>query len=155
MPLAVTPRGGAGIAPGVDLVEGEDGGVVFLWGMAAWCWSPGDGAGRRLAAVQVVETGAAQHQQVAAAFVVDEVTLRRWRQLWVTGGAEALVPRKRGPKGPSMMTPEKRAEVVRLRAAGWSRDAIVAELGVGAGSVSRALAAEPAPVSTGPDGAGT
>lgn len=53
MPLAVTPRGGAGIAPGVDLVEGEDGGVVFLWGMAAWCWSPGDGAGRRLAAVQV------------------------------------------------------------------------------------------------------
>ena len=152
LPLPVAPRGGAGIGVGVDLVEGVDGGVVFLWGMAAWCWAAGDEAGRRLAAVQAVETRAAQHREVAPAFGVDEVTLRRWRQSWTEGGVEALVPRKRGPKGPSMMTPEKRAEVVRLRAAGWSRDAIVVELGVGAGSVSRALAAEPAPVSPGPDG---
>lgn len=138
MPLA--PRGGAGVGRGVDLVEGDEGGVVFLWGMAAWCWSPGDEAGRRLAAVQAVETRAAQHQEVAAGFGVDEMTLRRWRHAWVAGGAEALVPRKRGPKGPSTMTADKQAEVARLRAAGWSRDAIAAELGVGAGTVSRALA---------------
>ena len=119
--------------------------MVFLWGMAVWCWSPGDEAGRRLAAVQAVEARAAQHREVAAAFGVDEMTLRRWRHAWVGGGVEGLVPRKRGPKGPSRMTEDKVAEVARLRAAGWSRDAIAVELGVGAGTVSRALAGVAAP----------
>ncbi len=146
LPLAVTPRGGVGIAAGVDLVEGADGGVVFLWGMAAWCWAPGDETGRRLAAVQAVETRAAQHQEVATAFGIDEVTLRRWRQCWIDGGVEALVPRKRGPKGPSKVTRVIVGEVVRLRAAGWSRNAIAGELGIGAGSVSRVMAGEAMPV---------
>jgi len=41
------------------MIEGDEGGVVFLWAMAAWCWSPTDVASRRLAALQLVATRSA------------------------------------------------------------------------------------------------
>ena len=53
---------------------------MFVWGMATWCWQPGDVAGRRLAAVQLIEAGAARVGEVAVAFGTDDVTLWRWRR---------------------------------------------------------------------------
>ena len=65
--LPLAPGGAVMIAPGVDVLESEgDGGVVFLAGHAAWSWAPGDACGRRLAAVGIVEAGAASQRQVAA-----------------------------------------------------------------------------------------
>ena len=61
----------------------------------------------------------------------------------------ALVPERPGPRGPSKLTEEKVAEISGLRAEGLSRAEIVERAGVGAGTVSRALAgsapAQPAP----------
>jgi transposase len=127
------------VAPGVDLIEGDDGGVVFLWAMAAWCWAPGDVAARRLAGVQLVETDSATRRAVAAAFGVDEATLWRWQRAYKAGGVAGLEPGVRGPKGPSKLTEAKVAEIVAARAAGASVAAVAGEVGVSARSVSSAL----------------
>lgn len=143
MPVPAAPPGSSPVSAGVDVREGDDGGVVFLWGMAAWCWHRDDVAGRRLAAVQLVETEAARPGEVATAFGVDEVTLWRWRRGYAAGGVAALALARPGPRGPSKLNEEKVAEVRRLRAAGLSRDAIAAETGLATGTVSRALAGVP------------
>jgi hypothetical protein len=73
--LPLVPAEARRIAPGVDLVEDDvHGGVVFLEGIAAWCWGAGDEPGRRLAMVGLVEAGAARHGEVAAGFGCAEVT---------------------------------------------------------------------------------
>src|SRR6266508_1359426 len=140
-PLALAPVGSVPVAPGVELLEVEAGGVVFVWGRATWCFDAGDVVGRRLAAVQLVETGAARHGEVANAFGVTPVTLRSWRRAYATGRTEALAPAKPGPKGASKLTEEKREEIERARAAGASMDDVAAKVGLSRNSVSRALAA--------------
>jgi len=78
-PLPWLPEGAEAVAPGVGLVSCPDGGgVVWVHGMATFCWEDGDQAGRRLAAVQLTELKAATQQQVAAAFGTDPVTVWRW-----------------------------------------------------------------------------
>ena len=77
-PLPLAPTGSVEINQGAHLLETEEGGVIFLWGMAAWCWEPDDVVGRRLAAVSLVETRAATPTEVASAFDVNFVTVRRW-----------------------------------------------------------------------------
>jgi transposase len=141
LPLPIAPSGGTGVGAGVDLVENDEGGAVFVWGAATWCWDAGDVVGRRLAAVQAVETGAAQHQEVAEAFVVDEVTLRRWRHRWRAGGVAGLVPAKRGPKGPSKLDEGTVDEIRARRAEGASMDAIAVAVGLSRDTVARALRA--------------
>ncbi|MFN2506670.1 MAG: putative transposase [Acidimicrobiales bacterium] len=148
MPVPAAPAGSSPVANGVDVHESDDGGVVFVWGMATWCWQPVDVAARRLAAVQLVETGAARPVEVCAAFGTDDVTLWRWRRDYRAGGVAALAPERPGPRGPSKLTEDKVAEIRRLRAEGASRATIAAQVGVGAGTVSRALAATPAPSPT-------
>lgn len=145
-PLPLSPAGSVSVAPGVDLLEVEAGGVVFVWGRATWCWDGGDVAARRLAAVQAVETGAARHGEVMAAFAITDVTLRAWRRSYADGGVEALSPRKRGPHGPSKLSEAKVAEIVAARARGASMDAVAASTGVSRDSVSRALASQATPV---------
>lgn len=142
-PLPLSPAGSVSVAPGVDLYEVDAGGVVFVWGRASWCWDASDVVGRRLAAVQLVETGSARHGEVTAAFGVADVTLRSWRRAYAEDGVEALSPRPRGPKGPSKLTEAKVAEIVEARASGASMDAVAATTGVSRDSVSRALAAQP------------
>ncbi len=153
MPVPVAPPDSRPVAPGVDVREGADGGVVFLWGMACWCWQPDDVAARRLAAVQLVGTGAAKPGVVAGAFGTDEVTLWRWRRDYDAGGVGALTPKRRGPKGPSKIDQAKIDEIRRWRGEGLSRDAVAERVGVSGASVSRVLAGvavssapEPGPV---------
>jgi transposase-like protein len=139
LPIPAAPPNSVPIATGVDLIESDEGGVVFLWAMAAWCWAPGDVASRRLAAVQLVETRSAPRRAVAVAFGADEATMWRWQHLYADGGVAALEPSTRGPKGPSKLTEAKVAEIVAARASGASMAAIAAQVGVCASSVSRAL----------------
>lgn len=143
--LPLSPAGSVAVAPGVDLLELDEGGVVFVWGRATWCWEPGDVIARRLAAVQLVETRSARHGEVAAGFGTDPDTLRRWRRAYGQGGVEALRPAKRGPTGPSKLTEVMVGEIRRRRAGGASMDDVAAAVGLSRNSVARALAADSAP----------
>ena len=139
LPVPAAPPGSAPVAPGVDMIEGDEGGVVFLWAMAAWCWSPTDVASRRLAALQLVSTRSASRAAVAVAFGVDETSLWRWQQRYAAGGVAALEPSARGPKRPSKLTEEKVGEITALRSQGVAMAEIAGRVGVSLNSVSRAL----------------
>lgn len=101
LPIPAVPRVSVPIAAGVDLIEGDDGGVVFLWAMASWCWSPADVAAHRLAAVQLIGTASATRRAVETAFGVDEASMWRWQRDYATGGVAVLDPSARRPKRPS------------------------------------------------------
>ena len=144
-PLPLEPAGSVAVAPGVQLLETNQGGVVFLWGMAAWCWEPGDVAGRRLAAVQLVEVGAAFPGEVADAFGVTYEAVRLWRQAYTASGTEGLMPQKLGPRRPVKLTEEVRQKVQVLAGKGIGLRAIAREVGLDPSTVRRALPKKPAP----------
>ena len=144
-PLPIAPAGSRPVAPGVDFLESAEGGSVFLWGMAAWCWSSSDVTARRLAAVQLVGSKAASRRAVAEAFGVAEPTMWRWQSDYAASGVEGLAPERKGPKGPSKLTAEKRDEIRALREEGLSLAAVAARAGVSTDTVRRALAEVPAP----------
>jgi transposase len=126
------------------LVADGDGGRVFIRGELCNAWDAGDDLGRRLAAVQLVRIKAARAMQVATAFGVTTVTLWRWRKELDTAGAQGLAQDKRGPKGPSRLTPAVVADIASRRRGGASLRAIAAAVGVSTFSVRRALT-EPTP----------
>jgi transposase-like protein len=145
-PLPLVPQGSVRIADAVWLCEDADGtGAVFVWGQATWSWSAGDRATRKLAAVQLVVIKAAFQRQVASAFGVDEDTLIGWRRRYETAGVEGLVPQRPGPKGPSKLTEDKRAEIVALRHDGLTQAEVARRAGVSKNMVFRALAAAAPP----------
>jgi len=153
-PLPLVPPGSLHVAEGVAFLEGEGGtGSVFLWGMAAWQWESGDSAARRLAAVQLVNSKAARQRDVAEAFGVHENSLVRWRSAYRSGGVEALLADRPGPKGPSKLTDAKREEIRRLRVTGLSLAVVAGRTGVSTDTVRRATASTgeqaPAPSATG------
>src|SRR5664279_907605 len=117
--LPLTPAGAVMIGDATSLVTDQDGGRVFIRGELCFVWDTGDDLGRRLAAVQLVRIKAATAMQVAAAFGVTTVTLWRWRKELDTSGAQGLAQDKRGPKGPSRLTPEVVADIASRRRGGW------------------------------------
>jgi transposase len=146
-PLPVAPAAGAvSIGEAVALVEDSDGGRVFLRGELVYAWSADDVPLRRLAAVQLVANKAARVGDVAAAFGVDNGTLWRWGQQLSATGVGGLVPDKRGPKGPSRLSPEVVADITARRAAGASYRKIATATGVSYTSVRRVCT----PAATGP-----
>jgi hypothetical protein len=136
-PLA--PAGAVLIGDAATLVADGDGGRVFIRGELCFVWDAGDDLGRRLAAVQLVRIKAATAMAVATAFEVTTVTLWRWRKERDTSGAQGLAQDKRGPKGPSRLTPEVVADIRSRRRGGASLRAIAAAVGVSTFSVRRAL----------------
>src|SRR5271166_2282282 len=139
LPLPLLPAGAAGIAPGVGLLDGEQGGLVTVHGLATFAWDAGDEAGRRLAAVQLVRLRAASQGQVAEAFGVDPATIWRWDQSLTSGGVAGLVPGRRGPKGASKLTSGLAARIAELDAAGKTLRQIAAATGVSTFTVRAAL----------------
>ena len=158
LPLALVPVGSVRVTDGVSLVEDGNGdGTVLLWGQAAWCWDASDPAARRLAAVQLVNSAAADQRAVASAFGVNETTVWRWRADYARGGVASLLPALHGPKGPSKLTKEKCAEIVALRAAGKTLAEVAHATGVSPDTVRRAHAVAStaaAPVKEGSPGGG-
>ncbi len=155
-PLPWLPADAEEIAPGVGLVAGPDGGgVMWVHGLATFCWEGGDEAGRRLAAVQLTQLKAATQQQVAAAFGADPVTVWRWADAYRRGGLAGLLPVRRGPKGPSKLTPELTAKIRALGAAGKPQAAMAKECGVSTFAVRTALGRVPARPAAAPADAGS
>lgn len=112
-PLPLVPGEAVAIGDVAGLVEGPDGGVVYVFGAAAYTWEPGDEAARRFAAVQLVKTKTASQVATAAGFAVSEVTLWRWCQAYDTNGLAGLLTGKSGPKSAWRLT-EEIAEKVRV-----------------------------------------
>ena len=138
-PLPLHPAGSVAVNAGVDLLETDEGGAVFCFGFATSCWDAGDLCGRRLAAVQLVETDAAAATNVAAAFGVSFEALRKWRAAWRTDGVAGLAENRHGPKGPSKLFAEVVARIRARRAEGATLQAIADEEGIDTSSVRRAL----------------
>jgi transposase len=141
LPLPWLPEGAARIAPGVGVVLDPDGGgVAWVHGMAAYSWAAGDWACRKLAAVQLAELTGADKKDIAAAFGTDAATFWRWRQAYAGQGLAGLLPGKRGPKGPSKLTPQVTERIRELAAGGsLSQAEIGARCGVSEFAVRTAL----------------
>lgn len=137
--LPFLPAEARSVGPSAGLLEGVDGGVVFVFGLATYTWPVDDDAGRRLAAVQLVETRVAAVAEVASAFGVDPGTVWRWRTAFTGEGVLGLVGARPGPKGPSKLTEEVRARIVELRTEGLSLAKIAERTGVSTATVRVAL----------------
>ena len=141
LPLMLVPAGAVEIGEVACLVEDEAGGRVFVRGELVFAWNAGDELGRRLAAVQLVAIKGARAVRVAAGFGVNAETLRRWDNAMSQAGVVALVPGKRGPKGPSRLSHEVVADIRALRLGGASLRAIARAVGISEASVRRAVPA--------------
>src|SRR5512135_59246 len=145
LPLPWIPDGAAEVACGVGLESFPDGGgAVWVHGLMTFCWEGEDEAGRRLAGVQLAELKAATQQQIADAFGIGVVTLWRWLDGYRRDGLAGLAAGRRGPKGPSKLTPELTEKIKELATAGKSQAAIAAATGVSTFAVRAALGRVPA-----------
>ncbi|MDQ5841549.1 MAG: helix-turn-helix domain-containing protein, partial [Chloroflexota bacterium] len=137
--LALLPARARSVGPSAGLLEGPDGGVVFVFGLATFSYASADQAGRRLAAVQLVTTKIASVAEVASAFGVNEATLWRWKRAFGTGGVLGLVVERPGPRRPSKLTKSLAARIVKLDATGLTLQQIAAAAGVSTATVRVAL----------------
>ena len=137
--LPLLPAQARSIGPSAGLLEGPDGGVVFVFGLATFDYAATDAAGRRLAAVQLVRRKFATATEVASAFAVSQATLWRWVGSFQTQGVPGLVRDAPGPKGPSKLTDALTAQIVALQGEGLSLLKIAARTGVSTATVRVAL----------------
>ena len=144
-PLPWLPGGAQEIARGVGLLAlAGGGGQMWVHGMAAFTWEAGDEAARRLAAVQVTQLKAATQKQVAAALGTDQVTVWRWVSAYREKGLAGLLPARKGPSGPTKLTPELTGKIQGLDAQGLGLEAIAGQCGVSTFAVRTALGRVPA-----------
>jgi transposase-like protein len=140
LPLPWLPEGAIEIAPGIGVVlDGDGGGTAWVHGMATYAWGAGDWACRKLAAVQLAEVTGAHKKDIAAAFGTDAATFWRWRKAYAGQGLAGLLPGKRGPKGPSKLTPQVTARIRELAAGGLPQAEVAHQCGVSEFAVRSAL----------------
>jgi transposase len=137
--LPLLPADAVPVGPLAGLVESEQGGVVFVNGMASFAFAADDVVGRRLAAVQLVTAKTASVGAVAVAFGVTQVTLWRWREAFAEHGVEGLIPGPLGPRGPSKLTEALAGRIRALDAQGRTLAAIAEQTGVSTATVRVAL----------------
>jgi len=126
-----------GLAGG--LLETEQGGAVFLHGLATFAWGPGDVAARRWTAIQLLRLKAASASEISTAFGIDRSNLWRWRFQEEKMGLAGLLPDRPGPRGPSRLSAEMVARIqVRDQQGGSLREIAAAE-NVSTDTVRRAL----------------
>lgn len=113
--------------------------VVVIGGVPLMHFEIGDRVHARLAAALIAESRAARVNAVQKAFALDDATLWRARQRLRAGGVAALIPAKRGPRGPWKVGPAVERRIVALRRQGTSAQGIAARLGVSRFSVRRVL----------------
>ncbi|MGC8474083.1 MAG: putative transposase [Candidatus Dormibacteria bacterium] len=102
----------------LTLVRSEGQSAVFCGSTPLYRWDSEDKVAERLVIVSLAESGLAKHRHLGRAFAVHENTVARSVRRAQAGGMVALVPAKRGPKGPSKVSAEVLAEIDRGRAEG-------------------------------------
>lgn len=113
--------------------------LVVVRNQPIFSFDDGDVAAERLAMVQLVESGAASQQDVATAFKVTRLTVHRQIAKYREGGVEALVPKKRGPKGPRVTGGRRDRIILNMKKAGVSNREIARRLGTSESSIRYAL----------------
>lgn len=113
--------------------------IVAIGGTPVFRVAHGDVVAERLAAATIVESKAARVAVTLKAFDLDDATLWRARQALREGGVEALVPKKRGPKGPRGPGAATRRRIQELRTGGWSERSIADRVHVPRSTVRRVL----------------
>ena len=129
VPLPLVPSEAVQIGLGVGLTEDESGGVIYLWGNAAYYFEKDDIAALRFVAVQLVITKAAKSSEVARAFKVGSTTLKRWLLHYEEFGLQGLIEKKKGPNHPHKLTDELVSEIKSLRKQGKSLREIATQVG--------------------------
>jgi transposase-like protein len=137
--LPMLPAQARSIGASAGLLEGPDGGVVFVFGLATFGYAASDETGRRLAAVQLVASKIATSLEVSSAFGVSGVTLWKWRRDYTCAGVAGLMRARTGPKGPIKLTQALAARIVELDATGLTLLQIAAQAGVSTATVRVAL----------------
>jgi transposase len=107
--------------------------VVHIGATPIAQYAVSDVTARRHVMVQLAEAGGVPGQDVARQFGVTPVYVSQLRSRYRRAGSAALLAGRRGPKGPSKVTPRLDARVRAWRAQGLSYEAIVEKL---AGTVS-------------------
>lgn len=138
-PLPLLPAGARAIGEAAGILENDEGGVVFIWGNAAYAWDAGDEGARRFAAVQLVRTTTAKPGAVAGAFSVGVGTLWRWSKSFAEHGIGGLIEHRRGPKRPHKVSEETARRIRALRAQGKSLREIAAAVGLSTYPVRQVL----------------
>ncbi len=117
--LPVQPAGAQEINAVVAMVRMHGQVAYFASGVPLFVHHHADRAGRRLAAVQLMELGLARQQEISRCLGVDRSTLYRQQRKLTAQGVLGVVDGKRGPHGPHRFTPDKRQRVQ-----GWLRDGV-------------------------------
>ena len=127
-------------APLVDVQTLDGARVVQVGRTVVACYPESDPGMGRITAVNLAEAGL-KAGHVAAAFGITPQHLSRLRGRARRQGSAGLATRKRGPWGPSRLTPAIRRRIQTLRGQGLTVAAIAERLGVSVGSVSAVLRA--------------
>jgi len=113
--------------------------VVFVRGEPIFSYDIDDLAARRLAIVQLAESKMASQTEIGRGFAVKRLTVHRQIEKYRAGGVEALVPKKRGPKGPRVTGGRRDTVIAKRKESGESNYQIAARLGVSESSIRQAL----------------
>ena len=137
--LPLAPGEARPVGPLAALLETEEGGQLFIQGWATHSWAAGDRVGRRLAAVQLLQSGAAKVGEVAESFDTTTVTVWRWKRAYAEDAVAGLLPRQHGPKGASKVTEKVAAQILALNRAGQNQRQIADQVGLSVTTVRRVL----------------
>lgn len=137
--LPVQPAGAQEINAVVAMVRMHGQVAYFASGVPLFVHHDADQAGRRLAAVQLMELGLARQAELSTALHVNRSTLYRQQRKHTAQGVLGVVDGKRGPHGPHRFTPDKRQRVEGWLQHGVSIRAAARRVGVTEGTIRHAI----------------
>ena len=127
--MQVPPAPGTPIGRRCTLFEFDGQRVVFFGTTVIYVFDALDKAGEAACMAMLSRAGLASDVDIAVAFGVHRNTVGRLAARFFSDGMAAVVPAKRGPKGPSKATPEVLAVIAEHAEtmSGWQLVAVVAE----------------------------
>jgi hypothetical protein len=121
------------------MTQGDDWVTVDVDGKTVFCFDEDDEPCRRLVIAMLIGSRVAQRTQVARAFGIVVLTVDRYLRAYRSGGVRALMPRKRGPKGPRVTGGSRDKVILAAKRAGQSNVAIARKLASSEKAVRLAL----------------
>jgi transposase len=137
--LPVQPARAEPINAVLAIVREGDEVAYFACGVPVFVHGKDDAAGRRLAAVQMMELGLARQDELSGALDINRTTLYRQSRKVKAEGVLGVVDGKRGPRGPHRFNAEKREQAQGLLAQGLSIRQTAKRVGVDEATVRLAV----------------